>query len=389
KPIDRLGVLSFDGDAYVDLIPTDQANALLGQTTAVNRRLTGTDPAAAIQLGLASFNEDARKRLLLIWDGNQTEGDLDAAIAAAKAQNVPIDVLPLKYRVQNEVYVERFVAPTWRREQEPFSIDVILANTGAVQVRGTLRIEEEGRPLDLDPTQPGVQSGRPVVLQPGRNRETILLDPLGNVYTRRFRAVFEPERGTDSGGAAVTIGDTLASNNTADAFTFVRGKGQVLYIDNTAAEEGGGGGQMLREALAREGIVTDPARTTVDDFPTSLIDLQAYDAVILANVPRGAGGLNEQQQRMLAQYVHDTGGGLIMIGGPISFGAGGWQDSELEEVLPVDMDVPAKRQSPEGALALVMHSTEMPEGNYWGEQCAIKAVEVLNRRDDIGVLSYN
>ena len=83
------------------------------------------------------------------------------------------------------------------------------------------------------------------------------------------------------------------------------------------------------------------------------------------------------------------GGGLVMIGGPDAFGAGGWQGSKLEEVLPVNMDIPAQRQIPKGALVLVMHSCEMPDGNYWGEQCALKAaIETLSERDEIGVISY-
>jgi hypothetical protein len=30
----------------------------------------------------------------------------------------------------------------------------------------------------------------------------------------------------------------------------------------------------------------------------------------------------------------------------------------------------------------------MPDGNYWGEQCALKALETLSERDEIGVISY-
>jgi hypothetical protein len=52
------------------------------------------------------------------------------------------------------------------------------------------------------------------------------------------------------------------------------------------------------------------------------------------------------------------------------------------------MDVPAKRAIPKGALVLVMHSCEMPDGNGWGIQCGIKAAEVLNARDEIGVVSF-
>ncbi|HMB95469.1 MAG TPA: hypothetical protein VKK61_05470, partial [Tepidisphaeraceae bacterium] len=133
----------------------------------------------------------------------------------------------------------------------------------------------------------------------------------------------------------------------------------------------------------------DTERVGVDQFPNSLIELQNYDAVILANVPRGAGGLGEEEQRMLATYVHDMGGGLVMIGGEDAFGAGGWQGSKLEEVLPVNMDIPAQRQMPKGALVMIMHSCEFPDGNYWGEQCAIKAIETLSARDEIGIISFD
>ena len=122
--------------------------------------------------------------------------------------------------------------------------------------------------------------------------------------------------------------------------------------------------------------------------PTSTVDLQAYDAVILANVSRGSGGLSEEQQAALTSYVHDTGGGLVDIGGPNAFGAGGWEGSKLEQILPVNMDVPAQRQIPKGALVLVMDPCEIPEGTYWGLQCGIQAVSALSSEDEIGIISW-
>jgi hypothetical protein len=57
--------------------------------------------------------------------------------------------------------------------------------------------------------------------------------------------------------------------------------------------------------------------------------------------------------------------------------------------MPVNFDIPAQRQMPKGALVLVVHSCEMPNGNYWGEQCAIKAVETLSSQDDVGVIVFD
>ena len=77
-----------------------------------------------------------------------------------------------------------------------------------------------------------------------------------------------------------------------------------------------------------------------------------------------------------------------MIGGAESFGAGGWIGSPVAEILPVDLDPPQKKQLPKGALVLIMHACEMAQGNYWGQQVAIAAVNTLSRLDLIGILAY-
>jgi uncharacterized membrane protein len=401
QPDDRIGVVSFNSAATIDAIPN---TTLPLDAHAIREVGRGTDIASAIQLAMATFGKDAMHRLLLVSDGNVTQGDLEAARTAAAAQHVPIDVMPLRYDVKNEVLIERFIAPSWRREDEPFSIDVILRATNP-PATGTLTVVHGDQPMDLDPDTPGVQPTRRVTLRQERNVERVAVPPQrGSDQIHQFKATFNapnasvegietpgaPVPGTGVAGSAparpgsTLVGDTILQNNTANAFTFVRGKGKILYVDNVPD----GRGQLLRQALASQGLELDRERLGVEQFPRTLLELQNYDAVILANVPRGVGGLGEEQQRNLATYVHDMGGGLVMIGGEDSFGAGGWQGSKLEEVLPVNMDIPATRVLPKGALVLIMHSCEMPSGNYWGEQCAIKAIETLSAQDEIGIISF-
>jgi uncharacterized membrane protein len=384
RPEDRIGVISFHDNALIDAMPNTQ---LLLDARAVRDPGAGTDVSSAVQLGLATMGKDAMHRMVLIWDGNQTMGDVDTAIAAAAAQNVPIDMVPLTYDVQNEVLVERFVAPSLKRENEPFTLDVILRSTNTLSVTGKLTVLHQNQPMDLDPYAAGIQATRAVTLKPGLNVERVRVPALkGSGVIHQFRASFEADQTSAAGVtaevAASKPGDTLLANNAAEAFTFVRGKGRILYVDNVAE----GRGRVLADALRQEGI--DLESIGVDQFPNDVVRLQNYDAVVLNNVPRGSGGLSEDQQQMLATYVHDVGGGLVMVGGPDTFGAGGWQGSRLEEVLPVRMEIPAQRQLPKGALVMIMHSCEMPNGNYWGEQCALKAVQTLSEKDEIGVISY-
>ncbi len=377
QPADRIGVLSFHQNALIDALPSTK---LALDSRAVREPGTGTDPASALQLALASMSNDAMRRLLLVWDGNLTTGDLESAILTAAEQHVQIDVMPLRYNVTNEVLMDRFIAPTWKRENEPFSLEIILKSTNATEVAGKLSVLQQGEPMDLDPTKPGKDAVREVTLKPGLNRQSVRVP--GNLAggVHQFRAIFEGDSSVSVAGTKQ--GDTLSVNNVADAFTFVQGKGQVLYIDSVRGGEGAG--DILPKALAGEGINLVPI--TVDQFPSSLVQLQQYDAIVLANVSRA--DLGEQRQEMLAGYVHDMGGGLLMVGGEDTFGAGGWEGSKLEEVLPVDMDIPAQRQVGKGALVMLMHSCEFPTGNFWGMQCALKAVEALSEHDDVGVVTF-
>ena len=188
--------------------------------------------------------------------------------------------------------------------------------------------------------------------------------------------------------------DTLAQNNSARAFTFIRGRGRVLYVDNVPDD----GGRFLAERWGRQQIGVRTDRVSASDFPRSLAELQSYDAVILANVPRGMGGLDDEQERTLASYVHDLGGGLVVIGGPDSLGAGGWIGSKLEEVLPVDCSIPAKRVLPSGLLVLVLdHSGSMGERvrrsrttkQAAANEAAILAIKALGKQDWVGVVLFD
>src|SRR5262249_53865962 len=84
KPDDRIGQVSFHSSALIDAIPN---TTLALDTRAIREAGRGTDIAAAIQLGLATLGKDAMHRMLLISDGNQTQGDVEAAASAAAAMH--------------------------------------------------------------------------------------------------------------------------------------------------------------------------------------------------------------------------------------------------------------------------------------------------------------
>ncbi|MDB5294116.1 MAG: von Willebrand factor type, partial [Phycisphaerales bacterium] len=196
KGNDRIGLVSFRHYARVDAMPNTDLR-LDARGTWSGRPDVGTDVAAAIQLGLVTLSPDAMHRMLLATDGNANLGDLDAALKLAQDQKVPIDVMPLRYDVRNDVLVDRFSAPEWKRENEPFDLRVALRSTNAVPVSGVLRVKhllaggEED--LDMDPSTAKVDATRRVTLQPGLNAETVRVPPQQSAGVHRFRAVFTPD----------------------------------------------------------------------------------------------------------------------------------------------------------------------------------------------------
>ena len=361
-PRDQLAVVDVAEAASISKLPSGDVTIRRRNTT-----LTGgqTKLADGIQMAMAIAPPDTAVRILLVSEGNETAGDLKEAAQIAAANKIPIDVLPLRYQYANEVIFTRLAAPAQARSGQTVSLRFILNSTAATS--GKLLLNVNGEPVDLVPDSSEIAV--PVELDPGTNVKTISM-PVGTRGIHEFEVVYMPDEPDQ---------DQIIQNNRASAVTYVAGPGHVLVVDSD-----GSAAQTLSKALQNSDI--DVRYGTTADFPDNLSTLMDTDAIILANT--GCGNFTFQQQEMLCRYVTDLGGGLIMVGGPESFGAGGWIGSPVAEILPVDLDPPQKKQMPKGALVLIMHACEMPQGNYWGQMVAVAATNTLSRLDLIGVLAY-
>ena len=96
----------------------------------------------------------------------------------------------------------------------------------------------------------------------------------------------------------------------------------------------------------------------------------------------------DEQIEMLVSNTQQLGAGLLMIGGPEAFGAGGWIGTKIEKAMPVDFKIKNTKIQAVGALALIMHASEMAEGNHWQKVIAKAAIEQLGPADYGGVLHW-
>ncbi|MEM6258412.1 MAG: VWA domain-containing protein [Planctomycetota bacterium] len=394
RPDDYWSVQTFDGRPSVRLSPS------LGDITlpdgTYEAPYEGSNGQRAIESGMAAKQQaDSALRMVLASDGN-LDGEVMAAVQAAAAAGVRIDVLPLEYKVQGEVMVEAVRAPAEARKGQTVKVSVELRS--ADRVPGQLMLkhndqwvdlngsaEGEGVRIEADQWRTRIDAGGDEEDGAGLYALTKYIDrPISQAGVNKFDAIFVPD---EEAGLA----NSITSNDTGQAFTLVAGPGKVLVVDGVDGEAG----QILPRALFERGVDTDVAPVTA--MPSTLRKMRDYDAILMHNVP--ADNVPPKVQRNLTRYVHDLGGGFAMIGGPDSFGAGGWTNTDIDKyILPVHCQIPTQKILPSGALVLVIDrsgsmfstvgGTSQTQQNVAAE-AAILALKALYPQDKIGVVAFD
>lgn len=363
---DRVGVITFDGKADVDLIPSRGGDDQLGNNIGFGMIVQpdASNISGAVRLALAALPEGFKRRIVLLTDGNQNVGNIEEEIGAATASGVAIDVIPLTYSHDSEIILDRIVVPSQAAKDTRLPVRIIAKSKKPTRARLTLY--HNGQAVPLPESEFDIAGN----MQPKVIKASV------EVFSGGFH-IFDARLNPLSKQA-----DQIPDNNHATAFSFVDEQGGVLLLarDDEKADH-----DLLLAALKREKV--DVTLRTVEELSVDLNTLQQYGVVILSNL--SADTFNDKQHKALASYVKDSGGGLIMIGGDESFGAGGWIGKPVEEVSPVNFDIRQKKVIPRGALAIIMHSCESPQGNDYGEKAAVATVETLSSQDYLGVVTYN
>jgi Ca-activated chloride channel homolog len=396
---DLVGLVVFDGRALAVATPT---RAPIDDRMFDVRMIEGTNIADALRYASALIPPGASGRLVLMSDGNQTSGDAVMAArelggtrgapgrpGAGAGRRIPVDVVPIALTSGAETLIENVDTPPRAAAESTVTVRVAFFSTQGS--RGRLFLLREGEPLDIDPATPGM--GREVEIPAGRHVELVQVQlPPGRIH--RFEAVFEPQRA--GGGDGVLVGDTRLENNRAEGFTISPGRGSVLVVDGVSDAAGlaPGAASVLARTLEESGI--DVTVRPPQGLPEDLLDLQAFDLVILENV--AADTMPIGADAALAAHVRDAGGGLVMVGGPGSFGAGGWRGTAIEEILPVQLDLPERLVQPDAAVMFIIDNsgsmarpvmgTSMTQQDI-ANRAAAMAVRSLAATDLVGVVVFN
>ena len=372
-PDDHFAVIRFGEQAILDralgTTPEWQPGEEQPSTLATNIE-------EAIQLGSALFPEGGSRRMVLLTDGRETTGEASAIARSLLEQGIELSVVPLGAESSNEVAIDQVLSPRSIPAGQKYAARVLVKSTS-------------DRDAVVALTDGGTNIGE----------KSLQLKAGDNVVEFNLEAADEGFHVLAS--TVTSADDRIQENNTASSFTIVRPPPSVLLVAGTPEEA-----VPLTRALEANKIAVRVIEPTA--MPLLIEELGKYDTVVLANV--SAESIGNEGQLALQNFVRDRGHGLVMIGGDVSYGAGGYLRSPLEEVLPVSMDVRSSAERASIAMTFVVDKSGSMGRCHCGgnlqfdpamrtefgvnkldiiKQAIVKASSLMNSTDRVGVVGFD
>lgn len=359
-----VGIVAFGKDTAVDQFLTDKKIFTEFTTKPVT---IATNIEKAVNTACSMFDEGVTKRLVLITDGSENEGSMNLAATTLKGREVELYTIVMEDSIggSSEVYIDGLEAPNVIHVGDHYNI--IVSVTSNVETDAILSLFA-GR------TAKGQQS---IHLTKGTNQ--FVFEDVGEDGTiAQYKAVIEPQD------------DTITVNNTYVTFAEIEARPRVLLVEGTTDE-------AIEFAKVLEAANIDYDTVSPKGVPVTLSELNQYKAVITLNVHYD--DLRDGFAEVLDSYVKDFAGGYICIGGDNSYALGGYRGTELEQILPVNMDLQGEKEIPKMSMTLVidqsssMTSPSEESSNITGldlaKQAAVSGVSEVRNTDEVGVLAFD
>ena len=279
----------------------------------------------------ARFEDALPFGVFVFSDGRSTEPDsLDAIGPAYRAVGVPIHVVPVgDAKIVGDVAVQDIDAPREARPGTRVPVRITLRSRGYAGQRTEISIRAAANPQG-DPL-----ATLPITLVDGEQAQELVIDT-------------DRAKGALTAQVSPLPHEAIAANNRVPfQITPRESKLRVIYMEGTPGTEY----RFIQDALEEDpdikcvSLVVDnqyqaqPRLYRVDNpqigFPTTREELLSYDVVICSDIAQSA--FTPEQLEWTVELVNKRGGGFVMVGGHTSFGAGGWDQTVWDGLIPVDM----------------------------------------------------
>jgi len=363
NPRDRLAVIGFGRDAQL-IAPLGDPRLAADRGPSADG--SATDIAGALTSAAGVFPPEDEKRLILLSDGNQTQGDALDELPALAEDGVRVFTAVPPPPANARVALTGFTAPAVVHAGTSFALRFDLESEAAAPAVAQIKLFRDS----------AVVGGQRITLKPGTNRFELpyQIDQPGAYLLKAELAVPAP---------------LSAVNPSAETALTVAPPPRVLVIAAPPPES-------LMKALQMRNY--DVAQAGPHNLPTDPEDYLDYQAVILANVTANA--IGEDAQYALNRYVADYGGGLIVTGDTLRDPK--FHGSVLEQTLPINFEPqpPPPSREPIAVYLLIDRSNSMSynsrypavrdgERIRYAKQAAVALLNQLDDTDFAGVIAFD
>lgn len=321
-----------------------------------------TNIEKAITAGMSILPDKSRKRIVLVTDGEENEGDSSKIAAILKEKGIDLKVKKIDKDKGSEVAALSVTAPQSLNIGEEYNIVVNIESN----------INTIGKLTLFDGNEKAAEEK--VDISKGENR-FVFKDKADTTGFKTYRAIID------------AFEDKESRNNEASTFMNILDEPMILLIEGKPGE-----GEEISKMLDASNAYYK--RVEAQSAPSSLQSLVQYKTIILSNV--SAENLNDGFLEALEPYVKDFGGGLIASGGEDSFALGGYYKTSLEKVLPVNMELKGKKAIPDMSIILVIDKSSSMSQSSGGitkldlaKEAAARVLDSLRDGDEIGVLAFD
>ena len=277
--------------------------------------------------------------VVLLSDGDDNTGSISAdAINALRARHIPVHTVGFgRERALRDVELDDVVVAPRALADSRLAAKVTWHQRGYAGQKINLMVR------DVSANQSKVLSSRSVLMASEGNLQTeTLMFNIGGSGAKTLQIA-----------AAPLLGEENLANNTLTRLVNVSSEPRrILYIEGEPrweykfirqAEEDDRMVQiasMVRTSqnkIYRQGI-SDP-KELAGGFPSRPEEMFAYDGLIIGSVE--AGYFSPGQQQLIRDFVDRRGGGLLLLGGQFSLADGGWNATNLVDLMPTTLPIQA------------------------------------------------
>lgn len=317
-----------------------------------------------LEEALRALNSQEGSAAFLISDGYSTHGSQNGLVSAAQTAPMPMFVLTEKSSVRpnaGKIEISQLTVPLIGAPGESVPIRVSLQNTHESTVNGNLTITQDKKEI----------FNRNVAVKNGEEPVIVQRSDAGTEGMQEIVATFRSNTGKET--------------STRTAYLSTQKRARLLLLSGDAQDE-----KLVKEVLTELGfpLTTELAKQTSSG--SDALTPESYPAVILNNI--GYSSLPISLTKSLKSYVH-SGGGLLVLGGNKSFGLGGYTDTEIGRLFPVESTPPkAEQKRVNVAVTLVLdksRSMASEDRLLYAKEAAKEVIKNLKDEDYVGVIGFD